>query len=174
MSDKLQVFDQTAFSAEEAARMSLKVVAEYLKIGTQALQRISLICSETDARLKRIEKQIALEKRMTQGQISNIWRAIRERAGYICEKNSLDIMAAGRMSPARGHIQKHIRLNLYKRFGVNKVDAIPGVEYRAAIELIDSWMDFNIVQQAIDLQEKTKNESLPPWDGESKIGYAGK
>ena len=153
MSKELQVFEQTSFTPEETARMGLKVLAEYLKAGTEALQRLSLMASEQDTRLKRLEKQMALEKRMTQGQASNIWRAMRERAGYLCEKNSLPVMMAGKMSPARGLIQKNIRQELYKRFGVTKVDAIPQVEYRAAVELIDSWMNLNILQQATRAQE---------------------
>lgn len=153
MSDKLQVFEQLAFTPEETARMGLQVMAEYLKAGTEALQRLSLLNSEMDARLKRLERQVALEKRMTQGQASNIWRAMRQRAGYLCEKNGLPVMTMGKMSPARAVIQKHIRQELYKRFGVNKVDAIPQVEYRAAIELIDSWMNLNVIQQAARAQE---------------------
>lgn len=159
MSRELQVFEQTAFTPEETARMGLKVMAEYLKAGTEALQRLSLLASEQDARLKRLEKQMALEKRMTQGQASNIWRAMRERAGTLCEKNALPVMASGKMSPARGLIQKHIRQELYKRFGVTKVDAIPQVEYRAAIELIDSWMNLNVLQKAARAQEAARKEN---------------
>ena len=97
---------------------------------------------------------IALEKRMTQGQAGNIWRAIRKRAGYLCEKNGLPANRLGKMSAARRTIQREIRLDLYKRFGVNKVDAIPQVEYRAAIELVDAWMNLGVIGQAIALQEK--------------------
>jgi hypothetical protein len=154
MNRDLQVFEQTAFTPEETARMGLKVLAEYLKAGTEALQKISLLASEQDARLKRLEKQMALEKRMTQGQASNIWRAMRERACILCEKNGLPTMAGGRMSAARKLIQKHIRQELYKRFGVSKVDAIPQVEYRAAIELIDSWMNVGAIQRAGQEQSK--------------------
>jgi hypothetical protein len=81
---------------------------------------------------------------------------MRQRAGYLCEKNGLPVMTMGKMSPARAVIQKHIRQELYKRFGVNKVDAIPQVEYRAAIELIDGWMNVGAVQQAIEAQQKAE------------------
>ena len=42
MSDKMRVFEQTAFTPEEQARQGMRVLAEYLKIGTEALQRMAI------------------------------------------------------------------------------------------------------------------------------------
>lgn len=154
MSDKLQVFEQTAFTPEETARMGLKVLAEYLKAGTEALQRLSLLQAENNERMKRLERQMALERPVSQGQASNIWRAMRERAAWICEKNGLPVNAKGsRASAARLYISRQVRLALYKRFGVTKVDAVPRVEYQAAIELIDGWMDLMAIGKARQAQE---------------------
>ncbi len=95
----------------------------------------------TNERVASLEKQTALNARVTAGQAKHINATIREQAAKVAAMHGMVNSASEAQAIARA-----IRRDVYLTAGVNSSRELPKCEYRVYLQQVELWDDYRAIK----------------------------
>ena len=141
----------------ELMRPIMQTFGKLLENNTAALEQLSAAQSIQNDRLEALEKQIRLQTKVDNKQVSFLNDAIRQRSRELLAKRDID----DKKSVTK--LGNHIRKAVLAGYGISTLRDVPKHEYSVAMHQIENWLNSltlgDVVKEARERAEGEQGEN---------------
>ena len=141
----------------ELMRPVMQTIGKILENNTAALEQLSAAQSIQNDRLEALEKQIRLQTKVDNKQVSYLNDAIRQRSRELLAKRDIN----DKKSVTK--LGNHIRKAVLAGYGISTLRDVPKHEYSVAMHQIENWLNSltlgDVVKEARERAEGEQGEN---------------